>query len=161
MKLRFTPIKANGFSVLPAQHAMLPGNYLQSPNGRFQLVLQQDGNLVIKDRGVVVWVADAKQPYSITVSDKGLGMSLQFAANVGAVLYDPSRNRVWAAQGTFTRDKAAKYNHQLSLQDDGNLVVYDQRDGRLVWARFGFVPGRAPKPIKIYQATWAWDFDIR
>jgi hypothetical protein len=34
----------------------------------------------------------------------------------------------------------------MVIQDDGNLVIYDQRAGNLCCARLGFVPGRIPKP---------------
>ena len=33
----------------------------------------------------------------------------------------------------------------MAMQDDGNLVIYDNRDGALLWARFGFEPGRFKK----------------
>jgi hypothetical protein len=37
----------------------------------------------------------------------------------------------------------------MVIQDDGNLVIYDQRTGDLRWARSGFVPGRFPKQKKL------------
>jgi hypothetical protein len=53
----------------------------------------------------------------------------------------------------------------MTLQDDGNLVIYDQRNGNLRWARSGFVPGRIRKPKqrwlrKLPSGTefFKWDF---
>jgi hypothetical protein len=57
-------------------------------------------------------------------------------------LYDPSRRRLWIAESTHSRDKSLWYHTYMAMQDDGNLVIYDQRTGNLCWARFGFVPGR-------------------
>lgn len=61
-------------------------------------------------------------------------------------LYDPSRRRLWIAESTHTRDKSLWYNACMVIQNDGNLVIYDQRTGNPCWARFGFVPGRISKP---------------
>jgi hypothetical protein len=103
---------------------MSPEQFLVSPNGRFRLELQGDGNLVIKDHGVVAWIAES----------------------------------------SHTRDKSVWYNSYLALQDDGNMVIYDNRTGALCWARFGFVPGRSvPKIYKIlFQSKehpiWRFDF---
>lgn len=37
----------------------------------------------------------------------------------------------------------------MTMQDDGNLVIFDMRTGNLCWARFGFVPGRMSKPKRV------------
>ncbi|VVN04423.1 hypothetical protein [Pseudomonas fluorescens] len=65
-----------------------------SENGRFQLVLQADGNLVITDGGAIVWVADDNQIYSKTLHPKKMREPLQFVISNSGFLYDPSRRRL-------------------------------------------------------------------
>jgi hypothetical protein len=124
---------------------MSPGQYLMSPNGRFRLLLQTDGNLVITDNGAVVWIADGNQPYSRTSHRKKMREPLMFVISNSGFLYDPSRRRLWIAESTHSTDKSLWYNACMVIQDDGNLVIYDRRTGNMCWARSGFVPGRIPK----------------
>ncbi|WP_434602098.1 hypothetical protein [Pseudomonas sp. Z4-7] len=70
MAVRYTPFKASGSPQLPPNQTMSPGQYLKSSNGRFRLILQADGNLVIKDGEAIVWTAGDKQPYSVTLYPK-------------------------------------------------------------------------------------------
>ncbi|WP_213941736.1 hypothetical protein [Pseudomonas sp. dw_612] len=146
MAIRYTPFQASGSPVLPPNQTMSPGQYLMSENGRFRLVLQADGNLVIKEGETAVWVADGNQPYSRTLPQKRMREPLQFVISNNGFLYDPSRRRLWIADSTHSIDKSLWYNTCLVIQNDGNLIIYDQRTGGLCWARFGFVPGRIPKP---------------
>ncbi|HCS44228.1 MAG TPA: hypothetical protein DIW52_15605 [Pseudomonas sp.] len=57
MAISYTPFQASGTPVLPPNQTMSSGQYLMSENGRFQLVLQADGNLVIYDQrtGNLCW----------------------------------------------------------------------------------------------------------
>jgi hypothetical protein len=128
---------------------MSPGQFLTSENGRFRLILQADGNLVIKEGDAVVWVADASQVYSRTLYSKRMREPLQFVISNNGFLYDPSRRRLWIAESTASVDKSLWYNTCMVMQDDGNLVIYDRRTGNLCWARYGFVPGRFPKPKRV------------
>ena len=146
MIVKFTPFQASGSILLPPNHTMSPGQYLVSENGQFRLLLQADGHLVIKDGEVVVWVADGSQIYSRTVYRKKIREPLHFVVSNNGFLYDPSRRRLWIAESTHTRDKSLWYNACMVIQNDGNLVIYDQRTGNPCWARFGFVPGRISKP---------------
>jgi hypothetical protein len=102
--------------------------------------------LVIADGGAVVWVADGNQPYSRTTHPKRMREPLMFVISNSGFLYDPSRGHLWIAESTHSTDKTLWYNTCMVIQNDGNLVVYDKRTGTLCWARFGFVPGRIPKP---------------
>ncbi|MDT6919682.1 hypothetical protein [Pseudomonas atacamensis] len=146
MALRYTPFQASGSSVLPPNQTMSAGQFLQSENGRFRLMLQSDGNLVLKDGEGVIWIADANQPYSATLHPKKMREPLQFVISNSGFLYDPSRRRLWIAESTHTGDKSLWYHTYMTVQDDGNLVIYDQRTGDLRWARFGFIPARMRKP---------------
>jgi len=146
MSVRYTPFQASGTPVLPPNQTMLPGQYLMSANGRFRLVLQADGNLVITDNGTIVWIADGNQMHSRTSHPRKMREPLQFVISNSGFLYDPSRRRLWIAESSHSTDKSLWYNTNMVMQDDGNLVIYDGRTGNLCWARFGFVPGRIPKP---------------
>lgn len=145
MAIPTTPFQASGSPLLPANQAMTPGQYLMSGNGRFKLILQADGNLVISDGATVVWTADGSQIYSRTLYPKKMREPLMFVISNSGFLYDPSRRRLWIAESTHSTDKSLWYNTCMVIQDDGNLVIYDQRTGSLCWARSGFVPGRIPK----------------
>lgn len=165
MALRYSPFQASGTSELPPNQTLSPGQYLQSENGRFRLILQGDGNLVINDGETVLWIADSNQPYSLTLHPKKMREPLQFVISNNGFLYDPSRRRLWIAESTHSLDKSLWYNTYMTLQDDGNLVIYDQRNGNLRWARSGFVPGRIRKPKqrwlrKLPSGTefFKWDF---
>ena len=145
MAITYTPFQASGSPVLPPNQMMSPGQYLISLNGRFRLLLQADGNLIITDNGAVVWIADGSQTYSRTLHPKKMREPLMFVISNNGFLYDPSRRRLWIAESTHSSDKSLWYNTSMVIQDDGNLVIYDQRTGNLCWARSGFVPGRIPK----------------
>jgi hypothetical protein len=74
-----------------------------------------------------------------------MNQRLQFVISNSGFLYDPSKKQLWIAESTHSTDKSLWYNTCMVIQDDGNLVIYDQRTGNLCWARSGFVPGRIPK----------------
>ena len=149
LALPYTPFQKSGSPLLPPNQTMSPGQYLQSPNGRFRLVLQANGNLIIKDGEAVVWVADGSQRYSKTLHPKRMREPLQFVISNSGFLYDPSRRRLWIAESSHSTDKSLWYNACMVIQDDGNLVIHDRRTGKLCWARFGFAPGRLSKPRRV------------
>ena len=165
MALRYTPFQASGSSTLPANQTMSPAQFLQSDNGQFRLILQADGNLLIKEGEALIWVADGNQPYSKTLHQKRMREPLQFVISNSGFLYDPSRRRLWIAESTHSADKSLWYNTCMAIQDDGNLIIYDQRTGSLRWARFGFAPGRSSKPKQKWlrnlpdgTQVFKWDF---
>lgn len=164
MNIQFGSFNASGAPVLPPNQKMTQGQFLQSPNGRFRLELQGDGNLVIKDNGATVWVADRSQVFSVTISRKQRGAPWVVVSNNG-FLHDPARSRLWIAESSHTKDKSRWYHSHMSMQDDGNLVIYDGRNGDLLWARFGFTPGRIKKPTLIHvngphkvEPIYTWHF---
>lgn len=146
MAITYTPFQASGSQVLPPNQMMSAGQYLMSKNGRFRLLLQTDGNLVITDNGTISWTADSNQIYSKTLYQKKMNQRLQFVISNSGFLYDPSKKRLWIAESTHSIDKSLWDNACMVIQDDGNLVIYDRRTGNMCWARFGFTPGRIPKP---------------
>lgn len=160
MSIQYKSFKTSGSAVLPPNRKMVPGQFLQSPNGRYRLELQPDGHLVIKDNGAVIWKADKKQAYSITLTRKLVGPPW-FVVSNGGFLHDPARSRLWIAESTHSRDKSRWGHSHMSMQDDGNLTIYDNRNGDLLWARFGFQPGRIKlkkSPIWGPYTVWTHKF---
>lgn len=165
MSIKTVPFGNSGASVLGANIAVKAGQYLTSENKVYSLRLRVDGHLVLEKRDTVVWVADDKQTFSATIHQKCISESLHFVVSNSGFLYDPGRNRIWIAVGTETLDKSYWYNNCLRLTDEGNIVIYDKRNGAVRWARYGFVPGKLPKPRLIghafYDASipvWDWRF---
>ncbi|MDR7277013.1 hypothetical protein [Catenuloplanes atrovinosus] len=94
---------------------------LRSPNGRFHLWMQGDGNLVLYDSstGRALWSVVNKGARRLLVQPDG-----------NLVLYKNADTpvAVWSSQ-TPTAGRAT-----LWMQDDGNLVLYRDDTGRPVWA---------------------------
>lgn len=133
MTIEYQPFTHSGGAVLPPNQTMRAGQYLSSQNGRFKLRLRDDGHLVLEEGGVVAWVADGNQPYSLTFHRRRTREPLQFVVSNSGFLYDPSRGRVWSAQSTETLDKSYWYNNFLTVTDTGNVVIYDGRNGGIRW----------------------------
>ena len=103
-------------STLPAGQTLMPGERIESPNKRFRLVMQGDGNLVLyRDGRHAIWASD-------TSGAAGSRAVMQSDGNL--VVVNGAMPR-WSAR-TQGFDGAA-----LAVQDDGNLVVYHA--GRAIW----------------------------
>jgi nucleoid-associated protein YgaU len=94
------------------------GQQLASPNGRFELSLRGDGNLVLSDAGGEVWSSG-------TAGTGAVRASMQTDGNF--VLYTTDDRPVWS---TRTNGHA---NASLTLQDDRNLVLYPA-SGQPLWS---------------------------
>jgi hypothetical protein len=97
---------------------------VNSPDGRFHLVYQADGNLVLyREDWVAVWASNtvnpSASPFAIFQSDGNL------------VLYQSNGDAYWNT-GTWGNPGA-----RLAVQDDGNVVIY-RADGSAAWDRLGF-----------------------
>lgn len=94
------------------------GDTTYSPNGRFFLAMQTEGNLVLyTSAGTALWSTP-------TVGSGAYVAILQTDGNL--VLYSPSA-AVWNSE-TYGNDCA-----QIQLQNDGNLVIYGL-DGVARWS---------------------------
>lgn len=104
---------------LNSGQSLLVGGSLVSPDGRFSLVLQQDGNLVLYEQaGGPVWASgtDGREVSTALMQTDG-----------NLVLYAPAGDAVWAS------DTSGNNGAYLVLQDDRNLVIYGA-DGAPLWA---------------------------
>jgi len=83
---------------------------IYSPDGRFQLVMQTDGNLVLYGPSGALW--------SSTTAGSGATFA-QTQTDGNFVVYTAANVPVWSS-GTSGNPGA-----WLALQNDGNLVIYD------------------------------------
>jgi Protein of unknown function (DUF4241) len=106
-------------------HEMLPGQSLRrqsltSASGRYTLVHQDDGNLVLYDNAQLrpLWAAGTNGSRAALCT---------LGANSGLVLADHDGARVWSS-GTAGGPAA-----RLLVRDDGDVVL-ESSDGRVVWS---------------------------
>lgn len=105
--------RLNPGEVLPVDSSLI------SQNGRFTLILQRDGNLVLyKDGSAYMWDSNTFGPVTV-------GLMQDTDGNF--VIYQPDGNALW---GTGTDVNPGAY---LVVQDDGNVVIYDSA-GNGLWA---------------------------
>lgn len=145
---------------LPAgNQTLLPGDAFVSPNGRFRLTFQTDGNLVLYEGGSVLWQSNTaispfitiqllcpfssppnvgfckpgQRFYTQTVPNRALPNRTIWQSDGNLVVYH-------AQNGDFTLNNAnspwdsrtqGKPGATLAVQDDGNVVIYD--GNRAIW----------------------------
>lgn len=113
-----------------SQHSLLAGDTLgpeqsiTSPSGRYRLVYQGDGNLVLYDGSTALW-ASATNGQAVGHCD------MQHDGNL--VIYAPDGSPLWAT------DTWHSPGSRLDLQDDGNLVLYAP-DNAVPWSSNTWVP---------------------
>lgn len=93
-------------------HGLSPGQSVSSCDGRSNLVLQHDGNLVLYHAGRPLWS---------TRTDRKGGTALVMQGDGNLVLYNASGRPLWSSK-TSGRPGA-----WFAIQDDGNMVVYADR----------------------------------
>jgi len=105
-------------SVLNSGGILYPNYYLLSPDTRFVLIQQGDGNLVLYDqRNTVLW-QNNKAGQSVAYT------TLQ-AADGNFVEYANGGSAIWAAYSSG--------GAHLNMQNDGNLVLYNSTWSTAVW----------------------------
>jgi hypothetical protein len=118
--------------LLPNQGLTI-GQSITSADGRFRLVLQSDGNLVLYHGSQPLWASNtAGHPdvwYAVMQADGNL------------VVYNVRSQALWAS-GTAGHPGA-----WLIAQNDGNLVVYDPANHPL-WASNTVVPAQPAAPTQ-------------
>lgn len=117
---RPTPNGRNMGDRIASHREMYEGDYLLSGDGRFKLVMQGDGNMVIYKQGRPIWASNTMgvdcAPYKLAMQSDG-----------NYVIYGKNRP-IWASN---TNGKGIG-PYILVMQNDGNLVVYDQNSP--IWA---------------------------
>jgi hypothetical protein len=141
-------------NTLNAGQLLKPGERLESSNGEFALLMQEDGNLVLYRNPVAAssayWSSDT---WWLPPDQRPVSVEMQTDAHL--VLYDQNRVPRWAS-GTWGPGFIAPY---VVLQDDGNLVIY--HDGsRAVWASGGVGGAGRILPIGYVSAPENINFDV-
>ncbi|KAL0985223.1 hypothetical protein UPYG_G00154280 [Umbra pygmaea] len=96
---------------MSANRIMWPGDYIQSNNGKFKAIFQDDGNFVVYTDGRAIW--DSK-------TDKKGGIQLIMQADANLVIYTKD-HPIWS---TSTGGRGnANVLPCLRLKDDGTLVL--------------------------------------
>ncbi len=113
-------------STMTAGQVLYPGQSLKSPGGRFELIMQGDGNLVLDEQpgNLVLWASNtAGKPVAVC--------TMQSDGNL--VLYQAGPHSVWASNTN------GNPNSHLAVQDDGNAVIY-RTNNSSAWATNTVVP---------------------
>ncbi|HUP57617.1 MAG TPA: hypothetical protein VM598_09215, partial [Bdellovibrionota bacterium] len=104
---------------LPPNQALRPGHSVFSPNGRYKLTYQNNGDLVlinVSHPNDPLWHSGTQgQPGQVTMQLDG-----------ELVIFDAENKKVWGSK------TSGNPGAQLSLRDDGNLVIYS-RDTKVLW----------------------------
>jgi Domain of unknown function (DUF1906) len=125
------PAPATGCGTIAAGHGLVEGESFKSCDGRFELAMQTDGNLVIyHEGGGALWS---------TRTNGGDGYAAIMQSDGNFVLYGHHSNALWSS-GSNGHGGA-----RLVMQDDGNLVVYGS-DNHPLWASGTNVPAAPAAP---------------
>ncbi|MET8045436.1 LamG-like jellyroll fold domain-containing protein [Micromonospora sp. NPDC005215] len=108
-----------GMSSLGEGETLTAGQYLRSDVGNYQLLMQDDGNLVLSQAGFPIWDTS-------TWNNPGAYATLRTDGNL--VVYRSDGTALWA---TNTAGSAA---NQLVLRDNGDLMLLDP-GGTILWRR--------------------------
>jgi hypothetical protein len=123
---------------LPNGRTLASGQSLTSPDGRYRLSVQSDGDLVLvalADPSTVVW-------HTGTTGHPGARLVMQGAGNL--VLVDPHGLLLWNTGTTGTRVT-------LTLQSDGDVVVHS--GSNVLWDRLTGVHVPTPPVNETSQAA--------
>ena len=129
----------------PGTFSLPAGRTLVSPDGRYTLAMQTDGNLVVYGPTGATWATGTFMPYSYA--------TLQTNGNL-AVLDRTDGSVVWTTNTTGA-------GAHLEMQNDGNLVLYSG-SGAALWDSMGCagkVDSR-PAPTKTVLVALAGGQDI-
>jgi hypothetical protein len=98
--------------VMRAEDRLTSGDFVASDDGRFRLLYQSDGNLVLYDEnGTALWSSDT--------FGSAPGMAVM-QGDGNFVVYDVTGQPIWASMDSLGYPGAS-----LLVQNDGNVVIYD------------------------------------
>jgi nucleoid-associated protein YgaU len=125
--------------VLRAGESLGIDQKLTSSNGKYTLIMQGDGNLVLyTESNTPVWATSTQGSGAVRASLQDDGNLVLYTKEVERRFRRDVAVAVWASQ---TRGE----NVRLILQDDRNLVIYTS-DGRELWASGTALAGGAEAP---------------
>jgi hypothetical protein len=110
---------------------LVSGQGIKSPNGRFKLILQNSGNLVLKDGIRTMWESMtgdkwyAEGPYSMRLSNRG-------------ILYVIDKWNKLIFSTALQGDQMQFKNTKLTLEDNGEFVISHSLNGTIVTNYFSF-----------------------
>lgn len=93
---------------------------IYSPDRRYRMTMQSDGNVVLYDRTVAIWAKHGA----------GANATLEMQTDGNLVLYNQSHTAIWAT------NKFGPNGSYLEGQNDGNFVVYTPSRG-VLWSTRG------------------------
>ncbi len=93
---------------------LFPGQLLSTANRNYQMIFQDDGNLVVYYQGQPLWSSG-------TAGKPSAELDMQSDGNL--VIYASNGQPLWSS------DTAGRGSSRLIMQDDGNLVIYNQSNG--------------------------------
>lgn len=114
--LSSTPSFGQGnISSLSKGQTLISGSSLNSPNGRYRVTMQTDGNLVLYDGSKLIWTTMLKaRGARVTLQQDGNLVIQQYVLGMGDL--------------TFWDTATANKGNQLVLQDSGDLVFWIRRE---------------------------------
>jgi hypothetical protein len=112
------PTEPTACGRIAAGHGLARGKAVHSCDGRFELAMQSDGNLVLYSSGTALW--------SSATNGKGGDVAVM-QGDGNFVIYDTHSHAV------FNTRTAGHDGASFSIQDDGNLVVYAGGGGGALW----------------------------
>jgi hypothetical protein len=144
-------------SELAAGSSLRGGERLTSPNGRFTLWMQADGNFVLYDGAIIVNSAYwATGTWTLPAEHRPNRADMQNDGHL--VLYNNANYPAWGS-GRWGQQYAGS---RLVLQDDGNLVIY-LPNGQPLWATNTVRDGApGPQPIRrqeVAEVGWGKKMD--
>jgi hypothetical protein len=99
------------------QGDLLPMQELRTANGKYTLIFQGDGNLVLYSQSRALWASGTENRGAASVSMQGDG---------NLVVYNKNHQALWHSH-TYGQGVS-----RLVMQDDGNLVIYNSAN-RPTW----------------------------
>jgi surface antigen len=115
-------------TALPSGGTLRAGDYLVSPSGQYNLVMQTDGNLVEYFDGDALWASGTG----------GTGNYLAMQSDGNLVVYTSTGHALWSSK-TGGHSPAS---YSLAMQSDANVVVYGPSGP--VWASSTTQPSVVP-----------------
>jgi hypothetical protein len=133
---------------LNAGQSLKRGEQLVSSNGKFVLIMQPDGALALyqgaPSSGTAIWTANALPLRA-------------WARPLRADMQNDGRLVLYHGAGFPILDLGMSGDHpnaRLVLQDDGNLVIFDQHDNQLWTSNTSATAAAAASPVVEHESTY-------